>query len=93
MNRMAALFRRTLPSALALLSVLLGPLAGVLSAQAAPAHHEGGEATLVVPDLSQVHFGGVDGRTLLTFGLLVCALGLLFGLVIYSQLRRLPVHE
>jgi K(+)-stimulated pyrophosphate-energized sodium pump len=94
MTRMAALVRRTLPIALALLSALaLGPLTGVLSAQAAPARHEGGEATLVVPDLAQVHFGGVDGRTLLTFGLVVCVLGLLFGLVIYSQLRKLPVHE
>jgi K(+)-stimulated pyrophosphate-energized sodium pump len=94
MTRMAALVRRTLPIALTLLSALaLGPLTGVLSAQAAPARHEGGEATLVVPDLAQVHFGGVDGRTLLTFGLVVCVLGLLFGLVIYSQLRKLPVHE
>src|SRR5438045_2641655 len=26
-------------------------------------------------------------------GLLVCALGLLFGLVMYSQLKRMPVHQ
>src|SRR5262249_16350925 len=31
--------------------------------------------------------------TLLMSGLAVCALGLVFGLVIYQQLRRLPVHR
>ena len=36
---------------------------------------------------------GFDGHTLLLFGLVVCALGLLFGLVIYTQLKNLPVHE
>ena len=36
----------------------------------------GGEATLVLPDLSTVAFRGVNGRTLLMGGLLVCALGL-----------------
>ncbi|MEO6224073.1 MAG: sodium/proton-translocating pyrophosphatase, partial [Vicinamibacterales bacterium] len=54
--------------------------------------HQGGEAALVMPDLSQVSFLGVDGRTLLMVGLLVCALGLLFGLVIYTQLKNMPVH-
>ena len=54
----------------------------------------GGEANLVLPDLSQVTFlGGIDGHTLLYRGLVVCALGLLFGLVIYSQLKNLPVHS
>src|SRR6185437_4234589 len=36
--------------------------------------------------------GGIDGRTLLMAGLLVCALGLGFGLQIY-QLKNLPVHS
>jgi K(+)-stimulated pyrophosphate-energized sodium pump len=54
--------------------------------------HRGGEASLVIPDLSQVEFLGMPGRTLLMTGLVVCALGLLFGLVIYSRLKRLPVH-
>ncbi|MBI2202277.1 MAG: sodium-translocating pyrophosphatase [Candidatus Rokubacteria bacterium] len=60
---------------------------------AAPQHKPGGEASLVVPDLGQVSFLGVNGRTLLFAGLGVCVLGLLFGLVIFSQLRGLPVHE
>ncbi len=59
----------------------------------AQAQHGGGEASLKIPDLGQVHVGGVGGRTLLTFGLGVCVLGLVFGLVIFSQLKNLPVHE
>jgi K(+)-stimulated pyrophosphate-energized sodium pump len=71
------------------------------AAQPAPDHpatdnaasHAGGEANLVIPDLSQVTFlGGIDGHTLLLSGIFVSALGLLFGLLIYSRLRRLPVH-
>ncbi len=53
------------------------------------AHTAGGEANLVLPDLSRVTFlGGIDGHTLLLSGLVVCALGLLFGLVIYRQLEE-----
>src|SRR5437899_9373461 len=52
----------------------------------------GGEASLNVPDLGTVTFGGVGGRALLMWGLVVCALGLVFGLVIFSQLKNLPVH-
>ena len=60
----------------------------------AAAHQAGGEANLIIPDLSQVTFlGGIQGRTLLMSGLAVCALGLLFGMVIYGQLKRMAVHE
>jgi len=52
----------------------------------------GGEASLNVPDLGTVTFGGVGGRALLMWGLVVCALGLVFGMVIFSQLKNLPVH-
>ncbi|MGK2933785.1 MAG: sodium-translocating pyrophosphatase [Gemmatimonadaceae bacterium] len=58
---------------------------------AAP-NRAGGEANLVVPDLSGATFMGVEGTTLLLWGMGVCVLGLLFGLVIYRQLKRLPVH-
>src|SRR6202042_3036002 len=34
-----------------------------------------------------------NGRTLLMWGLVVCALGLLFGLATFTQLRNLPVHR
>jgi K(+)-stimulated pyrophosphate-energized sodium pump len=54
----------------------------------------GGEAQLILPDLSQANFlGGTNGRTLLMWGLGVCALGLLFGFITYKQLRDLPVHK
>ena len=61
--------------------------------QAAAPRGEGGEANLVVPDLSQAQFLGVSGRVLLMTGLIVCALGLLFGLIIYSQLKNMRVHQ
>src|SRR5512140_1456138 len=57
------------------------------------AHRPGGEANLVVPDLSSVQFLGMPGSTLLMLGLIVCALGLAFGMVIYNQLKKMPVHK
>jgi len=51
------------------------------------------EADLVLPDFSAVTFGGITGQTLLSFGLIVCVLGLVFGLVIYNQVKALPVHR
>ncbi|MEA2204733.1 MAG: K(+)-stimulated pyrophosphate-energized sodium pump [Blastocatellia bacterium] len=56
--------------------------------------HEGGEANLVLPDLSQVtFFGGIDGHRLLLFGILICLAGLGFGMAIYMNLKKLPVHR
>ena len=77
-----------------------GLTAGVLalagcgsSTEAGESGPGGGEASLVLPDLSVVTImGGGSGRALLLFGLVVCALGLGFGLVAYLQLHRLPVH-
>jgi K(+)-stimulated pyrophosphate-energized sodium pump len=69
----------------------------IVMSVAAPAFAQpqsGGEAHLVLPDLSQANFlGGTNGRTLLMWGLGVCALGLLFGFVTFKQLRDLPVHR
>ena len=82
---------RFVSSAALVVAILLGfPIHG--SAQANP-QTRGGEAHLVLPDLSQAHFFGVNGRTLLEAGLGVCVLGLLFGLISYRQLRKLPVHQ
>jgi K(+)-stimulated pyrophosphate-energized sodium pump len=53
----------------------------------------GGEANLVLPDLSSVSFLGMNGHALLMIGLLFCVGGLLFGLAIYVQLKNLPVHR
>jgi K(+)-stimulated pyrophosphate-energized sodium pump len=61
------------------------------NAAAAPKAH--GEASLVLPDMSQVEVQGMNARTLLTAGLAVCVLGLFFGLVIFVQLKKLPVHK
>src|SRR5450631_3762596 len=79
------------------LSVLVGVMASlVLSLVALPAFaqgHEGGEATLVLPDLGSVNFlGSTPGSTLLSGGIIVCILGLGFGLVVFIQTKRLPVH-
>src|SRR5438445_338904 len=52
----------------------------------------GGEANLILPDLSQVAFRGVNSRTLLSGGLAICVLGLLFGLRVFTQTKNLPVH-
>ena len=35
----------------------------------------------------------MNGHALLSIGLLFCVGGLLFGLVIYVQLKNLPVHR
>jgi K(+)-stimulated pyrophosphate-energized sodium pump len=56
-------------------------------------HRPGGEASLVLPDLSSATFLGMDGRSLLMLGLLVCFGGLAFGLAAYTQLKNLPVHR
>ena len=55
----------------------------------------GGEANLKLPDLNSVKFLGdtIGGKDLLYGGLVVCVLGLGFGLVIYAQLKALPVHK
>ena len=79
------------------LPVVLGLLVAALAFLAAPAafaQHEGGEASLVLPDLGSVNFlGSTPGSTLLSIGIVVCLLGLGFGLVIYRQLKNLPVHK
>jgi K(+)-stimulated pyrophosphate-energized sodium pump len=88
-------------SALGIIAMLL--LALIVSALTIPSatfaqtagtgqHKGGGEASLVVPDLGSVAVGGMNGRSLLLAGLVVCAFGLLFGVVIYRQMRALPVH-
>jgi len=84
----------TVRAGMALLVLALLLTAGTLPAMAQPAEHHGGEANLVLPNLDQVTFlGGVGGRTLLLFGIGVCMLGLLFGLIIYSRLEKMPVHK
>jgi K(+)-stimulated pyrophosphate-energized sodium pump len=58
-----------------------------------PALAFGSEANLVLPDLASQSFLGLDGKTLLMIGIVVSALGLVFGAVQYTQLKNLPVHK
>src|SRR6185295_8799386 len=69
-------------------------LALMALASSAPLMAQGGEAELKLPDLSQALFlnGSVTGPTLLMIGLAVSVLGFVFGLVMYTHLRNLPVH-
>src|SRR5438874_11425238 len=73
--------------------------AGILAAAFAvslivPSVASASESQLKLPDLTTVSFlGGVNGHNLLMGGLLVCVLGLVFGMVIYAQLKKLPVHK
>jgi K(+)-stimulated pyrophosphate-energized sodium pump len=88
--------------ALLTLLLLLGAQVGAVPAAAqtaaaaagaaSTAHAGGGEASLRMPDVGQVELMGINGRSLLTAGLLVCVLGLVFGLVIFRRIKRLPVH-
>lgn len=88
--------RRTLLGALGALpfALLLCGFARPLPAAEDPSSNvHGGEANLVLPDLSQVTvIGGFSGQTLLIIGLIVCLLGLGFGLATYVQLKKMPVH-
>jgi K(+)-stimulated pyrophosphate-energized sodium pump len=74
-------------------AVAIASLFTAASAFAQTAEEAGGEAALKLPDLRQVQFLGIDGHKLLLFGILFCIFGLIFGLVIYSRLKNLPVHR
>ncbi len=70
--------------------LLAGSVHGLGQAQ----ERAGGEANLILPDLDMaLFFGDTGGRTLLLLGCIVGVLGLLFGLVIYRQLKSMPVHR
>ena len=89
---------------LIILAALMLPLGGPALAQAQPPAPEtavqasaperpGGEANLILPDLSTETFQGINGRTLLMGGLVVCMIGLAFGMVIFYRLKNMPVHR
>src|SRR5579884_2827598 len=86
------LFRFVIACCAALLLFAACPLSAV--AQTQPTE-TGGEANLIIPDLSQATFFGgiIDGHTLLLYSFIFVALGLVFGIVIYGQLKNLPVHQ
>src|SRR5436190_8977441 len=63
----------------------------LVSAAAASA----GEADINIPDLSVVQFfnGSLSGHAILWAGLVICVVGVIFGLVQYTQTKALPVHK
>ena len=90
----AAFFSRLMGTKLFAVAALL--TVGAATALAQPAGEAGGgEASLKLPDLSQVSFlhGAIDGHKLLLIGILFCLFGLGFGMAIYMRLKNLPVHR
>lgn len=78
--------------ALAAVVALLSGCASTTSTDTSEGAPHGGEAGLALPDLSSVTIAGLPGRVWLGVGLVVCALGLAFGVTVVAQLKRLPVH-
>jgi K(+)-stimulated pyrophosphate-energized sodium pump len=97
MVSIASYGRRGLPRLRLLLAWLAPILVLLLSAvsafgQTGPSH--GGEDSLVIPDqLDTLPFFGLPASKLLMLGLIVCAAGVAFGLVVYQQLKNAPVHK
>jgi K(+)-stimulated pyrophosphate-energized sodium pump len=78
------------------LRVLLTLLSLVLLASPLVAQEAGGEANLKLPRLDDpaiTFLGSMTGSSLLMGGLLVSALGLIFGLMIFMRLKNMPVHD
>src|SRR5208282_3252859 len=74
----------------------LGLMLSALPAGAAETASHGGEANLVLPrldDAGLASFGGFSGHALLLGGLFICGLGFVFGLAVFAQMRRRPVHR
>ena len=90
----AAFFTRRMGMKFSAVAALL--TVGAANALAQPAGEAvGGEASLKLPDLSQVSFfnGAIDGHKLLLIGILFCLFGLGFGMAIFMRLKNLPVHR
>jgi len=77
-------------------STAVNPQAAVQeTAPTAPVSEAAGEANLKLPEMKGVSFlsDSISGYNLLRIGLIFCGLGLLFGLIIYMQLKNAPVHR
>jgi K(+)-stimulated pyrophosphate-energized sodium pump len=85
---------RTVCARLRTFGAVFSILAAFLAAPAFAQSEQGGEANLVLPDLGSVTFlGGINGHNLLMVGLVASALGMVFGLIIYTRLKNMPVHK
>jgi K(+)-stimulated pyrophosphate-energized sodium pump len=72
----------------------LGLFTTILFGAASSLH--AGEADLKIPGLEQVSFdglGGMSGLTLMYLGIVMCAVGAIFGLAQYRRTKNLPVHK
>ncbi|MFN9461828.1 MAG: sodium-translocating pyrophosphatase [Planctomycetota bacterium] len=78
---------------LLMLAILASVMVSPSSAFADEAGKMHGEADLVLPDLNSAEFMGLQGKTWLYGGLVICMAGLAFGYVIFNQLKNLPVHK
>ncbi|MEN6350567.1 MAG: hypothetical protein ABFD08_14375, partial [Syntrophomonas sp.] len=66
---------------------LLGGVLSVPLMLAAPALALASEANLVIPELSK------GQNSLLLYGILVCVLGMLFGLYQFMKVKKLEAHQ
>jgi K(+)-stimulated pyrophosphate-energized sodium pump len=82
---LSAACRRALP--ILILIFLTASLSTPLFAQ------QGGEAELKLPPLDQPFFAGMTGSAILEIGLGISLLGFVFALMMYTNVRNLPVHE
>ena len=73
------------------------PIPGEAVTHQPAASHGGSEADIKLPDLKAVTYTiagkTIKGTHLMYGGLLVCLIGLGFGLIQYKQVRNLPVHK
>ncbi|MFM8408640.1 MAG: sodium/proton-translocating pyrophosphatase, partial [Alphaproteobacteria bacterium] len=82
-GKVAAFVRPIVASLVALATSLVAPLAARAS-----------ETDIVLPDFRSATFlGGMNGHTVLLIGMLVSLVGFVFGILMYSQIRNLPVHR
>ncbi|HEY1754221.1 MAG TPA: sodium-translocating pyrophosphatase [Bryobacteraceae bacterium] len=85
LTSLSAVLRRLAPFFLLLLFAVAG---------SAPLMAQTGEADLKLPSLDIPFLNGaITGPTLLEIGLGISVLGFVFGLMMYTHLRNLPVHQ
>ena len=71
----------------------LGSCAAIVAALMSPSLARASEAELVLPKLSEASLNGVPGSALLGAGVAICIAGLVLGLVLFLQVKALPVHK
>ncbi len=72
---------------------MMSSITWLAEAAATAAQRPHSEADLALPNFKDVNFLGTNGWNILALGLVVSAIGLLFGLVKYQKLKNLPVHK